>query len=419
MFSKTTMKKLLLLLLILSINSYSQTTFEKGYFIDNNNNKTECLIRNVDWANNPTKVEYKISNTDKTKSFNITNVKEFEIYNYHRFLRKTVQIDRSNQELNSLTRYRNPKFEEEKLFLKELVRGKANLYFYADGDIKKYFYNVNASKIKQLIHKKYIKEEYKIGVNNQFRQQLLNNLNCKKISRNRYSNIEYNFNELISIFEDYNNCNNSSYVKKEKEKNKSFFNLNIRPRFNSSNFEVSSDFESQNINFGNTSSFGLGIEAEFILPFNNNKWSILFEPTYYSINSEGNNNSRIDLTNNIVTGEIDYTSIELALGLRHYFFINKKAKIFFDASYVLAFNLNEPVLSITQKTLFLDGTEFSNFTITQPLNNGSNIGIGIGYKYDKYSLELKYLANRNHLSQDPNRNSKLNSFSVIFGYTLF
>ena len=55
-------KKLFFLLtIILSLNSYSQVSFEKGYHIDNNDQKISCLIKNLDWKNNPTKFEFKLS----------------------------------------------------------------------------------------------------------------------------------------------------------------------------------------------------------------------------------------------------------------------------------------------------------------------------------------------------------------------
>ena len=40
------------LLLLISIFTYSQTKFQKGYFIKTNGDKVECLIKNEDWKNN-------------------------------------------------------------------------------------------------------------------------------------------------------------------------------------------------------------------------------------------------------------------------------------------------------------------------------------------------------------------------------
>lgn len=40
--------------ILFGFNCFSQVTFENGYFIGENTEKTEALIKNVDWKNNPT-----------------------------------------------------------------------------------------------------------------------------------------------------------------------------------------------------------------------------------------------------------------------------------------------------------------------------------------------------------------------------
>jgi hypothetical protein len=73
------MKKQLLFLLtaILSFNCYSQISYEKGYYIDNMNQKTNCLIKNIDWITNPTEFEYKLSENSESKKATIKSIKEF------------------------------------------------------------------------------------------------------------------------------------------------------------------------------------------------------------------------------------------------------------------------------------------------------------------------------------------------------
>ena len=82
------MKKQLLFLLItiLSFNCYSQISFEKGYYIDNSNQKTNCLIKNIDWKNNPTQFEYKLSENSESKKKTIESIKEFGINNISKYI---------------------------------------------------------------------------------------------------------------------------------------------------------------------------------------------------------------------------------------------------------------------------------------------------------------------------------------------
>ncbi len=37
----------------------AQTKFEKGFYLDNNGQKTEGLIKNIDWLNDPKKIDFK------------------------------------------------------------------------------------------------------------------------------------------------------------------------------------------------------------------------------------------------------------------------------------------------------------------------------------------------------------------------
>lgn len=57
------MKRNLLLLLALKFSFVvnAQINFEKGYFISNDNEKIECLIKSIDWKNNPTEFKYKLN----------------------------------------------------------------------------------------------------------------------------------------------------------------------------------------------------------------------------------------------------------------------------------------------------------------------------------------------------------------------
>ena len=92
------MKKriLFLLITILSLNCYSQISFQKGYYIDNTNQKINCLIKNINWKNNPTKFEYKLSENSESKKTTIKTIKEFGIDNISKYVRSTVNIDRSS-----------------------------------------------------------------------------------------------------------------------------------------------------------------------------------------------------------------------------------------------------------------------------------------------------------------------------------
>ena len=397
------MRKQLLTILtaILSINCYSQISFEKGYFINNNEQKIECLIRNKDWKNNPTKFVYRLSENAEQKKADIKLVREFGIYNYSKYIRSTVNIDRSSKDLNDLSTNRNPTFKEEELFLKVLVEGQSNLYQYEDGNLVRYFYSKeNSNNIEQLIFKNYKSSGDLLRENNRFKQQLLSELKCQQIKTKDIEKISYEKGDLVNIFVQYNQCNNSEIVNFEEKQKKDLFNLTPRLGLNSSSLSIQNAISSsRDVNFGNKLGFRFGLEAEIILPFNKSKWAIIIEPTYQYFKSEK------ELSNS--SAKVDYTSIEFPIGIRHYFFLNNDSKLFINGLYILDFPINSTILYNT-------GTEIE-------ITKSTNLGFGIGYKQnDKYSLELRYDKSRGGiLSNYPSYSSDYNTLSVILGYVIF
>jgi hypothetical protein len=389
-----------------STQLFAQINFENGYFIDNNNQKTTCLIKNIGWRSNPESFEYKLSKDGETKTANISNTQEFGVAN-SLYQRKTVQIDRSSKRVSELSHNRNPDFKEETLFLKVLVQGNGVLYSYTDKNLESFFYTVNDSNVEQLVYKKYYINTTQITENNLYKQQLLNSLSCKDISKNDISKLSYNVQDLTKLFIDYNTCINPDANFTTVKKKKDLFNLSVRPGIFTGNFEVTKGYIpniiTYEVDFGTISGYRLGLEAELILPFNKNKWSIIAEPTFHTFKSE--TISLGDYPKNVT---MDYKSLEIPLGIRHYFFLNQKSKIFANISFVYAMNLNSTL-----------EYERNGYVKEFDISRGSNFAYGFGYNYlDTYAVEVRYNANRNILSSYLLYGTNLNSLSLILSYNL-
>lgn len=405
------MKKQLLILFtfISSINFYGQTSFEKGYFINNSEQKIDCLIKNIDWKNNPIEFEYKLSENNEIKIATIETTKEFGIIDKSKYVRFTGEMERSSTSVDEMSYSPNPVFKNEKLFLKVLVEGDANLYQYGDNNLIKFFYKTKFTDIQQLICINYVKNASQVSKNEQYKKQLWNSLKCQNISTKDIENLEFKNNNLIRLFVNYNSCQNSTFTNFEKKQEKDLFNLTLRPGLNFSSLSIeNSGYTSKNIDFDNELNFRFGIEAEIVMPFNNNKWALLIEPTYQYYSSEKSNRLYPDSSNLLQTQTVkaEYQSIEIPIGIRHYIFLNKNSKLFINGSYILDLSLNSKIEFETMKDL--------------EINSKNNIALGMGYNYNKkYSVELRYQTSRELLSDYMYWNSNYNTFSIIFGYTLF
>ncbi len=387
--------KITMIILFLGLNSLAQIKFEKGYFITNDGQKVEGLIKNNDWLQNPNYLIYKKTIDAEQKKLTLKEVKGFGVYDSSKYIKAIVNIDKSSNLLKELTEFKEPKFEKEEIFLKVLIEGDANLFSYKNGNLVRFFFNKNNSEIEQLIFKKYKTIEDKIAVNDKFKQQLWVSLKCKNISFKTFKNLDYKENDLIHFFERYYNCIQSEYISFKKNKNQDLFNLTLRAGLNSSSLSTGNtafDADSPYFpDFGNQLGLRLGVELEFIMPFNKNKWGIIIEPTYQSFKAD------VDQKNST---SVDYSSIELPIGVRHYFFLNKTSKLYANGSIIIDFSNGE--------------------LLSQEIQSSSNFGFGIGYKsHEKYSLEFRYHTNRDLFNNYLNNFSEYKTMSIIFGYTIF
>lgn len=413
---------IILFISVVSINSYAQIKYEPGYFINNDGQKIECLIKNRGWKNVPTKFNYKLSENEEPQEATIKTVKEFGFSDHLKFTRQTVNIDRSSDDDENLSTVREPIFKEEKLFLKVLVEGKANLYWFQDKASLRYFYKTDDSAIKQLIYKKYKRpvlddEEpiynfyYKssshvVVENNLYKQQLLNDLKCQDVSKKSIESLEYRKTALVTLFVKYNECKEWKVVLYEK-KAKGLFNLTPRASLSKSTLSIQNETIRASAEFNTEVGFKFGIEAEFIMPFNRNKWAFIIEPTYQYYNPEivllSYQGAVIPFEKTV---EVDYKSIELPIGVRHYIYLNDKSKIFLNISYVYDFTISSKVDHETREDLDFE--------------TGNNLAFGLGYNYNfKYNLELRYATNRNILANYVYWQSEYKSLSIVFGYTIF
>ncbi|NTW26270.1 MAG: hypothetical protein HGA37_16335 [Lentimicrobium sp.] len=140
------------------------------------------------------------------------------------------------------------------------------------------------------------------------------------------------------------------------------------------------------------------------MPFNKNKWGIFFEPTYQYFYDE----EQMPTFKAVIT----LNTVEFPIGLRHYFFLNKKLKLFanviFIPSYSLNFNSTFEKQSTTQSIL-------ASYLKINPSHSFA-LGGGIGYK--KLNGEMRYSTNRNLLNKYASWYTDYFAFSLILGYRI-
>lgn len=399
--------RLILIIALLTISSrlISQELFQAGYYVNEDNSRVECLIKNEGWVDNPTEFIYKLNPDDQPTKGKIDEIKEFSVGDA-KFIRKTVDIDYSSNKNEKLSIRKDPEFKSETVYLRYLVEGEASLLTFKNSDLRRFFLGMRKEEPAALVYKKYksIDGSGTTLENTSFRRHLMQNVVCGEITIERLTAIRYIKNDLQKIVSEYNTCKGSeNVVYKGQESKKIKARIALRPGVRIVNFETtrSSLGSPTDAKFDAAISFRFGVEFEFVLPGNNQKWAILLEPTYQKYESTSPREPEWSVT--FTEGNVEYTSFELALGLRYYSILSKDSRLFFNGLVIL----DKP-----SKESFVQTS--NTFTI----NSGMNAAIGVGYKYsDRYFAEVRYGLKRDVLVDWAIENN-FNYISFVLGVNI-
>ena len=130
---------LALFALVFIIPSFAQIEFEEGYFIDNSGKKVSCLIKNLDWKNNPTEFSYKLTPDSREQIHTLQSAVEFAVLNGAKYKKYDVNIDVSSDFIDNLGFDKQPDFERKELFLKVLIESETTLLSYESRNLKRFF----------------------------------------------------------------------------------------------------------------------------------------------------------------------------------------------------------------------------------------------------------------------------------------
>ncbi|REC59887.1 hypothetical protein DRF65_23540 [Chryseobacterium pennae] len=377
---------------------YSQINFEQGYIINENGGKTNVLIKNKDWNNNPEVIEYKINGNEKINQIAAMNLKEFSVGNI-KYLKAKVMIDRSSSNLDHLSITKDLKNNEEILLLKSLVEGKINLYRYNSGNITRFFYKKkNEDTFHQLEYKEYLNSN-RIEKNETYKNQLKNEFSDNsKITDTDIERLGYTENKLKKIFILYNGLDPVT----AEGNGKNNFHIYLKPGVGFSNYTIHAPQGTTDIGEykKNGIAYRFGVELEYILNFNKGKWAIISEPAFQTVNLKVNDYNRRNF-------EIKYSALQLPFGFKHNMFLNQKSKIYVSGLLCFELILNNDVYTVDNISTSANGRVYPTFAA--------------GYNYDRFGAELKWgsVPYFSSLYYGQPEKLNMNGFSVSLSYKLF
>lgn len=212
------MKKLLLLnTLLFSVLLFGQKDFRQGYYINNQGLKVEGYIKSNTFktSNDPSfsNFEFKIASNQPIQNIEKSVVREFGSGLDLKFVKMKALVD----DVSFFNKSNNSKdftVTEKTVFLNVIVEGKATLYAYDGGQGVKYLWKKEGDEevVQQFLYKQYYQASMNLASNATFKDQLFKNLSCQNQTASDFSKVQYDKEELISIFENYNKCNGSASI---------------------------------------------------------------------------------------------------------------------------------------------------------------------------------------------------------------
>ena len=384
-------KNLLLITLLFSLTLFAQDKYRAGYYIDNQGNRVEGYLKSADYdAINDIgfrQLEFKTDLNQDAEKVEKFNVVEFGYNGQMKIQKMKAKIDNVN--LNTdFGYYKEFTTKEANVFLKVLVEGQATLYSYDAGYGTKYLYKIQGKNdaATQLLYKKYLKSSNMLEENNTFRQQLFYNIKCEDQTYNDFLNVKYEENELVSLFSNFNKCQNEIYtVFKDLQKKTYKVNFSVLLGYNNGMFRVDDiQHPTDAANFGMIS---VGADAEIV--FASDNASIFTSVEYKNAKGETEQTGLVSQSSPVPLRQVfrfDSYFVDVLVGARLYKKFGKSSTAFVGVG--AGMNITSGTFETFQSTY----TSPDLILIREEGMGGSPfVSFQLGYKFNKhYGIDVNY-----------------------------
>jgi hypothetical protein len=264
---------------------YAQTNFQEGYIKKTNGEIVKGFIDNRDWVKNPNEILFKVSETGTNQSFDVEDLTEFVVNNdLFRSAVVKVSLLARHEETNTAA----IEVEEKEVFLRMLVTGSKELYYYQSQLETDHFYIKQGLDYELLEYKEYVKgssgNTKLIAKNRKYIGQLVVYLTGCGESQKILSSTKYAVKSLKSAFYKYYECIGETVVKDSRKEVLTKINLLSGVSMTQVKFEsdVSGFKYLDQGTFEVSTQPVLGVGVDFVIPRGREKWAISTELLYKS-----------------------------------------------------------------------------------------------------------------------------------------
>lgn len=269
----------------------AQKNYKPGYVVTHQGDTIKGLIQFLEWDNNPEKINFKPSLSEKETAYDVLLIRSFQVAN-EIYETAIVQKELSPRTIDAITSSPEYILNIDTVFVKLLSGGNKSLYYLKNVNEEANLYIKRNNTIELLLYKKYINVingVTQIAERKDYITQLSDYLpECATVF-DHIESVRYKKSDLVVMFKEYFKCtgNDVAYIETS-EHIKSKFGIlagvqhtNAVFKSNSATFD-----EIENTTFNKPVSFTAAVYADLILPRTLDKWSIYNELaySYYQLN---------------------------------------------------------------------------------------------------------------------------------------
>jgi hypothetical protein len=365
---------------------------QPGYYITNSGQRVDGFFKTTDYYNSNS-LEFSTGNSGEFAALQPEDIKEYGVGSTFKFQRHTFKMDASdNSDLKSLSSIKEPVYKTYTMFLNVIVEGKVSLYSLDINKSTRFFYSKeNNPEIVQLIFKKYKQTQGTVLENSYFKQQLFNEINCRKKSTTDLYNISYSKSGLTRIFEEENKCLGSSPLVYSNTGSREIkFLYTLFGGLYSSEFSL----EGSRFASGSNSEIAYGLGGELALALPSGKWEAFVRVEYETLSVEAETTTKQAFRTIHNAATFDANILNFYIGPRYNIILNDKNKLFIDGAVGLSIPSGDVVITTTIITNA--GEAYVSETGNYSLSNTIAGNFSAGYIFnDKIGLALKYETSRN------------------------
>lgn len=378
------MKKLTLLLTLISFVVSAQKNYKKGYLINTQKDTIRGVIDYQEWQRSPTSIFFKENNLPTEKTIVPQDISSFTVEGVETYVSKTFEYEKlprnfTKSSFETLTAYakRTKDLKSKTAFLRLLSDGNIKLMTFIDLDDEEHFL---IEKDKELIP--LIFHVVSIGDNatdlKEYQNQLQNFLELK--CQTLYTEmVSYKASALKNLIDNYNECNNSKKVIKFEEEEGHFqFGLMLGLSTSSSPY-ISRPNIAENAPWFYTPI--AGVFLNYVLPRQRGKIAIQNEIQNYRFETKY---ADVGFTyNTLYTFDKTYIGVNSMI---KYSFTVEKPSVYMLAGISNLFEVSDK--SYYQLVGFGSGDK-RVIELTEPKYKPGLI-IGVGSAWNKFGIEARY-----------------------------